>query len=112
VKAILATALILALGITGISLWGEVHARRMAVSSSQIFIHGTPVCVMQQAGEIIAAVGMCGTAGGESREDDFGNEGVFQGETPSPFGPRLGLPLGHPPLDPTPTFDEGRRILI
>jgi hypothetical protein len=112
VKAVLATAMIIALGITGISLWGEVHARRMAASSSQIFIHGTPVCVMQQAGEIIAAVGMCGTAGGESREDDFGNGGGFQGETPSPLEPRLGLPPGHPPIDSTPTFEEGRRILI
>jgi hypothetical protein len=50
VKTILATALILALGITGISLWGAVHARRMAVSSSQIFVHGTPVCVLQRGG--------------------------------------------------------------
>jgi hypothetical protein len=112
VKAILATALILALGITGISLWGAVHAQRMPVSSSQIFIHGTPVCVMQHAGEILASVGMCGASGGESREDDFGNGGVFHGETPSPLDPRLGLPPGHPPVDSPPTFEEGRRILI
>ena len=96
VKAILATALILALGITGISLWGAVHAQRMAVSSSQILIHGTPVCVMQYAGEIRASVGICGTPGGESRED----------------GPRPGLPPGHPPVDFPPALEEGRRILI
>jgi len=112
VKTILATALILALGITGISLWGAVHARRMAVSSSQIFIHGTPVCVMHQAGEIRASIGICGTQGTDSREDDFGNEGGFHGRMPSPFEPGLGLPPGHPPVDSTPDFEEGRRILI
>jgi hypothetical protein len=96
VKTILAAALILALGIAGISLWGAVHAQRMAVSSSQIFVHGTPVCVMQHAGEIIASVGMCGTSGGESLEDE----------------PRLDLPPGHPPVDSIPAFEEGRRILI
>ncbi len=112
VKAILATALILALGITGISLWGAVHARRMAVSSSQIFIHGTPVCVMQHAGEILASVGMCGSPGSEYREDSFGNGGLFHGEVPSLPEPRPGLPPGHRPVDAAPTFEEGRRSLI
>jgi hypothetical protein len=112
VKTILAAALILALGITGISLWGAVHAQRMAVSSSQIFVHGAPVCVMQQAGKVIASLGMCGTSRGESRDDDFGNGGVLHRKTPSPLGPRLGLPPGHPPVDSTPSFEEGRRILI
>lgn len=111
-KAILATVLILALGITGISLWGAVHARRMAVSSSQILIHGTPVCVMQHAGEIIASVGRCGTPGGESREDGFGTGGGFHGGTPSPLEPRHRLPPGHPPVDFPPALEEGRRILI
>jgi len=112
VKTILATALILAMGIAGISLLGTVHPQRLAVSSSQIFIHGTPVCVMQQAGEIIASVGMCGAPAGESREDDFRTGGDFDGETPSPHEPRFGLPPGHPPVDSAPTFEEGRRILI
>ena len=112
VKTILATALILALGITGISLWGAVHAQRMDVSSSQIFIHGTPVCVMQQAGEIIASVGMCGTPGGESREDGFGNGGGFHGETPSPSSRVSASPRGTRLSTATPSFEEGRRILI
>lgn len=112
VRKILATALILALGITGISLWGAVHAQRMAVSSSQIFIDGTPVCVMQQGREILASVGMCGTPGGESREDGFGNGGVFHEEMPYPLDPRFDLPPGHPPVDSPPAFEEGRRILI
>ncbi len=112
VKAILATVLIIALGITGISIWGAVHARRMAVSSTQILIHGTPVCVMQQAGEIRASVGICGATGGESREDSLGNGDGFDGGTPSPIEPRLVLPPGHPPVEFPPTLGEGRKILI
>ena len=111
-KTILAAALILALGVTGISLWGAVHAQRMDVSSSQIFIHGTPVCVMQHAGEIVASVGRCGSSGGESREDGFGNGGDFHGGTPSPLGPRPDLPPGHPPVGSPPDLKEERRILI
>ena len=111
VKAILATALILALGITGISLWGAVHAQRMDVSSSQIFIHGTPVCVFQQAGEIVASIGLCGTPGGESREGGTGKGGGVHGGTSTPLNPRLGLPPGHPPVESLPDLEE-RRILI
>jgi hypothetical protein len=100
VKTILAAAMILALGVAGILLWEAAHLRSMAVSTSQIFVHGTPVCVVQQAGEIIASVGMCGTAGSES------------GEAPPTLEPRFGLPPGHPPIDSSPHFEEGRRILI
>jgi hypothetical protein len=112
VKTILAIALILALGITGISMWGAVHAQRMAVSSSQIFIDGTPVCVMQQAREIRASVGMCGTPEDESWDGDFGNRGGFHGGAPSPIEPHLGLPRGHPPINNPPALGEGRKILI
>ena len=98
-KTILAAAMILALGVAGILLWEAAHLRSMAVSTSQIFVHGTPVCVVQQAGEIIASVGICGTAGSES------------GETPPTHEPRFGLPPGHPPIDSPPHFEEGRRIL-
>ena len=111
-KTILATVMIIALGITGIFLWGAVQAMRMDVSSSQIFIHGTPVCVMQHAGEIIASVGRCGDFGGESTEDGFQNGRGFHGGTPSPLGPRLGLPPGHPPVGSPPDLKEERRILI
>ena len=96
-KTILAAAMILALGVASILLWEAAHARSMAVSSSQIFVHGTPVCVVQQAGEIFASVGMCGASGSESAEDDE---------------PRFGLPPWHPPVDSHPHFEEGRRILI
>lgn len=111
-KTILAAALILALGITGISLWGVVHAQRMAVSSSQIFIDGTPVCVMQHGGDIFASVGKCDTPGSEATEDGFGNGDAFHGGRPAPLDPRFGLPPGHPPIDFPPDMEEGRRILI
>lgn len=112
-KTFLSAALILVLGITGISLWGAVHAQHMAVSSSQIFIHDTPVCVVQQAGEIRATVGSCETPGEETQEDDPGNGGDPHGGMLSPHDPRLGLPPGHPPLDSSPDFiEEGRRVLI
>jgi hypothetical protein len=112
VKAILGGALILALGITGLSLWGKVHVRRMPVSSSQIFIDGTPVCVMQHGGDIIASVGRCDPHGGEATEDGFGNGDVFHGRTPNLIDPRLGLPPGHPPIDSPPDMEQERRILI
>ena len=111
-KTIIATAMIVAVGIAGISLWHAAHVQRIDVSSSQIFIHGTPVCVVQHAGEILASVGMCGTPGGESREDGFGNGGGFHGEAPSAIEPHFELPPGHPPVDSTPPFEKGRRILI
>lgn len=111
-KTIIATAMIVAVGIAGISLWHAAHNQRIDFSSSQIFIHGTPVCVVQHAGEILASVGMCGTFGGDSREDGFGNGGGFHGKNPSLLEPRPELPPGHPPLDSIPALEEGRRILI
>ena len=111
-KIILAAALILALGITGLFLSGAVHAQRMSFSSSQIYVDGTPVCVLRQGGDIIAAVGMCGTPGGESAEDGFGKGGVFNRGTPYHQKPHLGLPPGHPPIGLPPEMGEERRILI
>ena len=111
-KAILGAALILALVVTGISLWGTVHATRMTVSSSQIFIDGTPVCVMQQGRDIIASIGTCAPSGDEATEDGFGNGDVYHGRTPSPLNPRFRLPPGHPPIDTRPDMEEGRKILI
>jgi len=109
-KAILAATMIVAVGITGISLRHAAHTRHIDFSSSQIFIHGTPVCVVQQAGEILASVGMCGTPGGAYREG--GNGRTFHGVTPSLPETLPGLPPGHPPVDSIPTFGEGPRILI
>ena len=111
-KTILAAALILALGITGLFLLSAVHGQRISVSSSQIYVDGTPVCVSRHGGDIIASVGMCGTPGGEPADDGFGNGGVFKGGAPYHRNPHLGLPPGHPPIDSHPDMGEGRRILI
>ena len=111
-KAILAAGLILAMGVSGFSLWSAAHARRVAVSSSQIFIDGTPVCVMQEGRDIVASVGMCGTFEGESPEDGIGSGGVFHRGTPYPRELHPDLPPGHPPIDSIPDTGEGRRILI
>ena len=94
----LAIALILVTGAASIWLWGAAHAHRMAPSSSQIFIHGTPVCVTQRGGEITAAVGECG----------------YHGSHPGRGNPDIGLPPGHPPIDeePFPGADGKRRTLI
>jgi hypothetical protein len=112
VKAILAGALMVLLVITGLSLWGYVHGQRMHVSSSQIFIEGTPVCVMRHGGEIIASLGMCGAPGDESPEDGIGSGGVFHRGIPSPRDLHPVLPPGHPPIDSPADMEEGRRILI
>lgn len=112
VKTILAAALIVALGFTGITLWGVVHTRFMDVSSSQIFIHGEPVCVMQQAGEIRASLGMCDALKGEWKEDGGGNGGGFHGGMLSPVEPDMSLPPGHPPVDIPPDTEGGGRTLI
>jgi hypothetical protein len=111
VKPILASTLVLALGIAGLSLLGAAHDRPMAASSSQILIHGTPVCVIQQGGEIRAAVGLCG-APAVGPENGCGPGKGSDVEASPGIGTRRALPPGHPPVDFPPTFGEGRRILI
>ncbi|GAB4233719.1 MAG: hypothetical protein OHK0028_09610 [Deltaproteobacteria bacterium] len=110
-KTILAVALILATGLAAFAMWGAAHARRMAWSGSQIFIHGTPVCVMQRNGGIEAAVGECGSLPGAREEEPDPSGGM-----PHRFGvPGSGLPPGHPPIgsDPGMMGGEGvRRIPI
>jgi hypothetical protein len=109
-KTILAIALIVTAVLAALSMWGSVHARRMGGSSSQIFIHGTPVCVTQRGGQIEAAIGECGTSPGASE----GEEGGFH-PRPNPFGNRNpDLPPGHPPVGGDPDLGAGgaRRIPI
>jgi len=110
VRSLLAVALILTTGIASLWLWGAGHAQRMTGSSSQIFIHGTPVCVTQRGGEIEAAVGECGSFSGN---DHGGSEGYHGGDS-NPENPHAGLPPGHPPVDgdPSPGHEAKRRLLI
>jgi len=110
VRAFLAVALVLTMGFAAMSAWDVGHARHKAVSSSQIFIHGTPVCVTQHGGEIVAAIGECSTAG-ERKGEEF--DGSYGGKLP-PGHPPIGLPPGHPPIDSNPgaPFEGSRRTLI
>lgn len=109
-KTFLAIALVLSTCLAAFSLWGIVHARRMGVSSSQIILHGTPLCITQRGGEIEAAIGECGSSPGAPGEGDGGFHGM-----PYPFEhPNAGLPPGHPPVgsDPDPGDGDSRRTPI
>jgi len=109
-RTFLAIVLILTTGIAALSLRGMGNPLHMAFSSSQIYIHGTPVCVTQRGAEIEAMVGNCGALSDGPQE---GADGFHGGNLP-PGHPRVGLPPGHPPVDsdPGPAFEERRRTLI
>ncbi len=89
----------------------EWRAYRAAVhpasaSASQIYIHGTPVCVFRQGDAIAARVGECDQVG--EPPDEAPGDG-----TPDVGGPGQFLPPGHPPVSPDMTPDENaRRIPI
>jgi hypothetical protein len=106
-RTTLAFVLILAAGAASLWFWGTGHAERIAGSSSQIYIHGTPVCVTQRGDRIEAAVGTCGAPAG----DTPGGSGGYHGKHPVPGNPHLNLPPGHPPIDgnPSPGFEERGR---
>ncbi len=75
-------------------------------SSSQIYIHGTPVCVTQEGNDIVARVGECGL-------HRLPPESEFLERLPFHHGqPGMNLPPGHPPIDQEMFPDEQRRVLI
>jgi hypothetical protein len=84
--------------------WRSHHeVLRTAGSSSQIFIHGTPVCVFTQGGNVVARVGQCpGTP--EAENEGPGEEAPFHGR------PGMDLPPGHPPVDRE-VLPDARRTL-
>ncbi len=90
----------------------EVRAYRSSVvpakvSASQIYIHGTPVCVFRHGESIVARVGECDSRIAPAPEESPGDE------TPDSGGPDLALPPGHPPIAPDMSpNDDARRILI
>lgn len=106
-KTVLVAAILAAVGVAAVSLWGIGHDRMYTNSSSQIYIHDTPVCVIQRDGAIHARVGACGTT---SEDAPGGGVGRFR----VPGHPRLELPPGHPPIGPDdgPVAAPDRRILI
>jgi hypothetical protein len=111
-RTYLVVALVVSLGLSALSLWGTAESRYGNESSSQIYIHGTPVCVIQRGGEIQATVGACSAVPDESRQGaPYRHSPGFSG----PGHPGLNLPPGHPPIGP----DDGpigernhRRTLI
>lgn len=74
-------------------------------ASSQIYIHGTPVCVTRQHYGIVAQVGECDEGRGHP-------DGEFTGEVPFRGHPGIDLPPGHPPIDGNLFPEENRRVLI
>jgi len=110
-RTFLAVALVLTMGMGLLFFWVAVHPRSLEASSSQIFIHGTPVCVTQRGGEIQATVGACSAFHGGLQH---GDQDGYRGSVPVPGNPRLELPPGHPPIGPDdgPITDPNRRTLI
>ena len=74
-------------------------------SSSQIYIHGTPVCVSQEGRDIVARVGECRIPGVPPDADSL-ERLPFHGHR------GLNLPPGHPPIDQEMFPDGQKRVLI
>ncbi|MGE5700505.1 MAG: hypothetical protein ACM31N_10640 [Deltaproteobacteria bacterium] len=87
--------------------WQSTHrpAALAASTFSQIFIHGTPVCVFTFDGNIMARVGECPDA---TDEDGAGSaeKAPFRGR------PGMELPPGHPPVDRDMFPDDKRTVHI
>ncbi|HBX43193.1 MAG TPA: hypothetical protein DEH27_05115 [Deltaproteobacteria bacterium] len=74
-------------------------------SSSQIYIHGTPVCVTREGEDIVARVGECGVT-------RFSPDAESPERVPYHGHPGMQLPPGHPPIDQEMFPEENRRVLI
>ena len=88
--------------------WRAYHPSAVPASGSvsQIYIHGTPVCVFRQGDSIAARIGEC-ESGSEPRDEAPG------GWIPDDGGTGLALPPGHPPVGPDMLPGGGeRRVLI
>ena len=86
-------------------LWVSDPLATIVSSSSQIYIHGTPVCVFQQGKDILAKVGECGMENSPQGEDSLERlpfHGYRGGE----------LPPGHPPIDQNMFPEPPKRLLI
>jgi len=80
------------------------HPAALAASTfSQIFIHGTPVCVFTQGANIMARVGECPDAP-EADNGGPAEKSPFRGR------PGMELPPGHPPVDRD-MFPDARRTV-
>ncbi len=111
-KKLVAVAVVaLVAGIVFFNLASHRHGIVQARTASQIFIHGTPVCVTQdESGNIVASVGECLRAGPDQGQDQ-GNDGEDDpGELHG--GKDQQLPPGHPPIDEDMNLGGQRRVLI
>lgn len=101
--AIVLTAIFLAVALI------QWHSYRGAevrpVSASQIFIHGTPVCVFTKDGNILARVGQCPDASPNEK-------GGPPERAPFHRHPGMDLPPGHPPVDRDIAPDDRRTVPI
>ncbi len=107
-KAIVAIGLMGLLIFVGVVEWRAYHSSVIpaSASASQIYIHGTPVCVFRQGESIVARVGECDVETAP-RDEAPGDQ------APDTGGPGLTLPPGHPPVGPDMSPNEdARRILI
>ena len=107
-KTIVAIGLMALFLVLGVVQWMEYRPSPApaSASASQIYIHGTPVCVFRHGEAIVARVGEC-EAGTGLRDEAPG------GDIPDDGAPGLGLPPGHPPVGPDMSPDGGgRRVLI
>lgn len=99
-------ALLLAVGGLFLGWRSTHHPSALAASAfSQIFIHGTPVCVFTFDGNIMARVGECPDATDENKSGSA-EKAPFHGR------PGMELPPGHPPVDRDMFPDERRTVPI
>lgn len=86
--------------------WHSYRAAEVStVSASQIFIHGTPVCVFSKDGNIMARVGQCSDVSREEKR-------VPPEGAPFHRQPGMNLPPGHPPVDQDMAPDGRRTVPI
>jgi hypothetical protein len=90
-------------------LW-RVHGAatvRSGPATSQIYVHGTPVCIMQDGDRIMAMIGEC-----DASEAPQGLHPDLPGRRPFHGTPGLALPPGHPPVPFDLTPKAGRLIPV
>jgi hypothetical protein len=98
------------------------HATPFIANAAQVDLDGTPVCVFQVEGQLVAAVGRCeGNPPDSSGQapDLGGPHGAIPGPNLPPGHPPIGggpgmngrLPPGHPPIG-LGVPDGGDRLLI
>ncbi len=94
-----------ALVVVGFVEWNSAMplVRGASVSTSQIYIHGTPVCVLKQGETIVARIGRCEGPGDSPDAESPGDPSIEDGP-----GGTDQLPPGHPPI-PDGALPEGQR---